>query len=75
MRSCVACLGSKVPMISVVKSFYEVLSLSSCKWPFCAGIASLEYKTLVGFGSWSMMALSLILVSILLWFVICFRKM
>ena len=46
-----ACLGSNLLMIRVLKSFQEVWSVTSCKWPFCAGMASLAYKTLVGSGS------------------------
>ena len=55
-----ACLGSTFPMMSVVKSSQKVWSVTSCKWPFCAGMASFAYKTLVGSGSWSMVALSFI---------------
>ena len=48
---CVACRGSHLLVMSVVNSDYVVSSVTSCKWPFYAGIASFAYKTFVGCGS------------------------
>ena len=57
MRSCAVCLCSKFPIMSVVNSDHEVWSVTLCKCPCCASIASFAYKTLVTSGSWSMVAL------------------